>query len=67
MSPFFDQNETGPEVAIHIFMMIVLPIIAVGAFWAVVIHRLKVDREKEKHFRSQLTGIDLEKTRIPLA
>jgi len=48
-------------------MMIVLPIIAVGAFWAVVIHRLKVDREKEKHFRSQLTGIDLEKTRIPLA
>ena len=48
-------------------MMIVLPILAVGAFWAVVIHRLKVDHEREKHFRAQLTGVDLEKTRIPLA
>lgn len=48
-------------------MMIVLPFLAVGAFCAAVLHRLKVDLEKEKHFRSQLTGIDLEKTRIPLA
>jgi hypothetical protein len=48
-------------------MMILLPILAVGAFWAVVIHRLKVDHEREKHFRAQLTGIDLEKTHIPLA
>jgi hypothetical protein len=48
-------------------MMFVLPIVAVGVFWAVVIHRLKTDLEKEKHFRNQLTGIDLDKTRIPLA
>jgi len=48
-------------------MMIVLPVLAVGAFWAAVIHRLKVDLEKEKHFRNQLTGVDLEKNRISLS
>ena len=63
----FARNETGPKVAFVIFMMIVLPILAVAVFWAVVIHRLKVDLEKEKYFRSQLSGMDLEKTRIPLA
>ena len=48
-------------------MMFVLPVLAVGVFWAVVLHRLKVDHEREKYFRAQLTGMDLEKTRIPLA
>ena len=48
-------------------MMIVLPILTVGLFWAFVFHRLKLDVEKEKHFRAQLTGVDLDKTRIPLA
>jgi hypothetical protein len=48
-------------------MMIVLPILAVGAFWAVVLHRLKVDHEREKYFRAQLTGVDLDKTRISLS
>jgi hypothetical protein len=47
--------------------MIVLPILAVGVFGAVVLHRLKVDIEREKYFRSQLTGVDLEKTRISLS
>jgi hypothetical protein len=48
-------------------MMIVLPILAVGTFCAVVLHRLKADVEREKYFRAQLTGVDLEKTRIPLS
>ena len=48
-------------------MMFVLPILAVGVFGALVLHRLKVDIETEKSFRAQLTGVDLEKTQIPLA
>lgn len=48
-------------------MMIVLPMLAVGVFWAVVLHRLKVDHEREKYFRAQLTGVDLEKRGISLS
>ena len=48
-------------------MLFALPILAVGFFGAMVLHRLKIDVEKEKLFRSQLSGLDLEKTRIPLA
>ena len=48
-------------------MLIAVPMVAVGLFAAVFLRRWKMDLEQEKAFRAQLTGIDLDRTRIPLS
>jgi len=50
-----------------LFMLFAVPVLAVGIFTAIFLHRLKVDVAHEKAFRAQLSGIDFDRNRVSLS